>query len=281
MTDWPGQIARGRRLAEALAWLASGALVALVMAMGAALALWLPPMQGREVPESAVMVIDLTPLPPAPALAEQPEAAPVAPPPVAEPEPQPLPEPEPEPEPEPKPLPKPEPAPAPKPAPVAKPYSAPVAAKPEPPKQAAPKKAERPAAKPREKPAVKPKAAAKSEPAAEPKAASPKAQKPAQAGASASARGSASPDALAAWKRKVAAQLDRHLRRKSLGARAARLTATLRIDGGGTILGVSLAQSSGNAALDARVTAVLAAKGAVAAPPDGRPATLTVPVALR
>lgn len=280
MIDWPGQIARGRHLAEALAWLASGALVAMVMAMGAALALWLPPMQGRDVPASPVMVIDLTPLPPAPALAEQPEAAPPAVPPAAEPEPEPQPEPKPEPEP------LPEPEPAPKPAPVAKPDLTPVKAPPEPPKQPAPKKAEKPAAKPKPqepaaKPAKQPEAAAKSKPAAEPKATSPKAQKPAQAGASASARGTASPDALAAWKRKVAAQLDRHLRRKTFGARAARLTATLRIDGGGTILGVSLAQSSGNAALDARVTAALAAKGRVAAPPDGQPATLSVPVALR
>lgn len=278
MIDWPDQIARGRRLAEALAWLASGVLVALVMAMGAALALWLPPMQGRDVPASPVMVIDLTPLPPAPELAEQPEAAPPTVPPAAEPEPQPLPQPEPKPEPEPLT----EPEPTPKPAPVAKPDPAPVKAPAEPPKQPAPKKAEKPAAKPKpQEPAAQPKPPAKSKPAAEPRATSPKAQKPAQAGASASARGTASPDALAAWKRKVAAQLDRHLRRKTFGARAARLTATLRIDGGGTILGVSLAQSSGNAALDARVTAALAAKGRVAAPPDGQPATLSVPVALR
>lgn len=277
MTDWASQIARGRRMAEALLWLASAALVALVMAMGTALALWLPQAPGQDVPAQEIMVIDLTPLPPSPLPTEARPPAPPAP------EPEPVPEPAPEPQPEPAPQPQPQPPePVAEPAPVAEPQITPA------PDPAIAAPATRPLPRPDRSrtatnaaaPAPQTKAKAKAQTAkkAKPPAKAADAAPPAPASSAAPARGAADADALAAWKSKVGGQLARHLRRKSYGSAPARLTVTLRIDGGGNILGVSVVRSSGNAAVDGKVAAALLAKGAVAPPPGGHPVTPTLPL---
>jgi protein TonB len=103
----------------------------------------------------------------------------------------------------------------------------------------------------------------------------------AQAGTEAPRKGSATAKERARWHAKVAAQLGRHLKRKSWEGDRTSLAVSLRVDGNGRITGLSLASSSGDAALDAAVIAHLNRLGKVTAPPDGLGEPLQLPVNLR
>lgn len=260
MTDWVDHIARGRRRAEALLWLIAAAVIALVMAAGTALALRLPPAQGRETGAKQVMNIDLTALPPAPYVAEVPEAAPPAPPPEPDPEPEKLVEAEPDPKPAPvvKPAPDPEPQPEPELKPDPKPQ-----AKPD------PKPAQKPVPKPRKKAQPSPEKPRKTDAAPPPQKAS--------GGAAASAKGSANPNAVAKWQRKVAGQMGAHMRRLQT-TRELKLELAIAVAGDGRITGVSVVRSSGDAKFDAKAVALARRKGKIAPPPSGNPVTLNIPI---
>lgn len=265
MTDWTDHLTRSRRHLEPLFWVLAAATVAMLAAASAALALWLDPAFGRKDAETRVVVIDLTTLPQIDMVAAEPpraESEPVVEP-VAEPEPEPE-RPPPEPEPEPRP-PEPEPAPQPKADPVPAPEPPPLptpAPKPKPKPKAEPAKPQPKKAAP--KPAPKPAEAAQPQP---------------NAAAAAPVQGSAQASAMAKWKRKVQGQMAGHVKRKRLGSKA-KLVLSVQIDGAGQMTDVSVRQSSGDAALDAKVAAHARARGSVAAPPDGKGTTLILPITL-
>jgi protein TonB len=83
------------------------------------------------------------------------------------------------------------------------------------------------------------------------------------------------------WKSKVMARLERNKRYPS-GAQARHETGTayvrFRIDGGGNVLSISLAGSSGFAELDAEVVALVRRASPLPPPPTGISKTITAPV---
>lgn len=264
MTDWTEHLARGRRWAEAAFWMLAAAMVALSLAAGAALAVWLDVDMGTNSAKETTIIIDLNALPPVEALAQLPA--------VSEPEPQA--EPEPTPEPPPEPIPKP-------PPPVTKADVPDPLASPPPPK---PEPKPEPKAEPKPKPEVKP---------TKPKRAEAKPRKPAKAEAkpeaprmqvgsagSKASKGQASANARAKWHAKVQAQLTRQLQKKSFKAKGTRLTLRVKVAGDGSFT-ASLASSSGQADLDAAVVAQLSRLGRLTVPPDGKAETLRLPVVLR
>ena len=281
MTDWANPIAPGRRWIEAALWLAAAAVVALIVAAGATLALRLDLAAGKpDAPEPAIL-IDLADLPAVEALAALSEI----PEPVAEPEPEPAPEPAPESEPmaESEPMPEPEPVtdPAPQPQP---PELAPQVASLAPDSTPLPvPRPQKPEPKPDPKPDPKPR---KTQPESPPKPtlAKPTSAKPAPqvaqkgaAGAQAP-KGAASASQVAKWQAKVQGQLARHAKRKRLKAGGASVTVLLSVSGAGQITGLRLSGSTGTADLDSALTGHLARLGKVAAPPNGQPVTLHLPL---
>ena len=262
MTDWTEHLARGRRWAEAAFWMLAAVMVALSLAAGAALAVWLDVDIGTNSAKETTIIIDLNALPPVEALAQLSA--------VSEPEPQAEPEPAPEPTPEPIP----EPPPPVTKADVPDPLASPPPPKPEP----------KPKAEPKPKPEVKP---------TKPKRAEAKPRKPAKADAKPetprmqagsagfkASKGQASANARAKWHAKVQAQLTRQLQKKSFKAKGTRLTLRVKVAGDGSFT-ASLASSSGKADLDAAVVAQLSRLGRLAVPPDGKAETLRLPVVLR
>jgi len=100
-----------------------------------------------------------------------------------------------------------------------------------------------------------------------------------QSGAPASGAGQAtSPQAVQSWQAQVRQAVARHMSRTRVSAREA-LTATLavRVDRAGRVVGVSLAGGSGNARVDAALSAQARRLPRLPAPPDGRPRDLVVP----
>lgn len=269
MTDWAEHLARGRRRAEALLWLLAAAVVALVVAAGAALAAWLDVRAGLHDALEEAVLIDLNTLPPAEALAEVPE----------------VPQPEAE---------------AAPPEEITPPEEmediAPPLAEAEPavtPEEIAPPQMDDP---PEELPQVvstlpeppppppKPKREVKRAPKPEKLAeAKPPAPAPQQASAPAAARkGAVSASEEARWKSKVSAQFSRQVKRKSYAADTElSLVVAFRIEASGAVSRVSLRRSSGNATVDAAVLAQLHKLGKVAAPPGAKYWDIAVPLVVR
>lgn len=270
MTDWADHLARGRRLAEALFWAIAAAVVALAVAAGAALAAWFDLQAGQRSALEDAVLIDLNALPPAQALAHvpdvpQPEAEDAPPedipppeqveeitPPLAEAEPAPTPE-----EVEPPQVEDP-------------PEDLPQVASnlPEPPPP--PPKPKR-AGKPDPKRTPKPAKVAEAKPAA-----------PQQASAPAAGRkGTMTANERARFLAKISGQVARHLKRKRYYGNRLSLVVSFRVDGSGGVSNAALAQSSGDAGVDAAVLAQLRRLGKVAAPPDGRTESFAVAVTVR
>ncbi|MFZ0097889.1 MAG: TonB family protein [Gemmobacter sp.] len=271
MTDWADHMLRGRRWVDAVLWTLCAAIIAMCLAAGTAFAMWLDLRAGQDQALEDAVLIDLASLPATTALAEVPE--------VPQPEAETIPpdeiedasfeEPAPEtPKVEPDTFEPPEPAEAPA---LADPQDAlPQVAStlPEP-------------TPPPKKPTPRPKKVAKAEPAPKKPVETKAAPQKAQAGTEAARKGSANAKERARWHAKVAAQLGRHLKRKSWEGDRTSLAVSLRVDGNGRITGLSLASSSGDAALDAAVIAHLNRLGKVTAPPDGLGEPLQLPVNLR
>lgn len=196
-----------------------------------------------EVPASPLAPLTDLPddlRPPEPDLAEAlPDLTPLPPPDLTPPEP--------EPEPEPDPLPKPD-----KPKPQ-KP-------KPDKPKPEKPK-AEKP----------KPQAPPRTAPAPE----APRRVAAATGGGTASGQAAVSASQQATWESRVRQIAARHMARARIGARgAASVTLTLRLNAGGQVVAVAVAQSSGDAAVDAALVRH-AGRLRVPPPPGGRAPTLS------
>ena len=259
MTDWTEHLARGRRWAEAAFWILAAVMVALSLAAGTALALWLDVSAGTKSAQEITIIIDLNALPPVEALAELPPVEEV----TAEPEPEPAPEPPPV-------------IKAAIPDPLAPDPLAPVPeVKPEPKVERKPD--------PRPKPEVKPKAKKEAKPKAEPKPKkTAKAETRMQAGAvgSKASKGKATANARAKWHAKVQSQLTRQLQKKSFKAKGTKLTLRIKVAADGSF-SAAVASSSGKADLDAAVMAQLRRLGRLAVPPDGQAETLRLPVVLR
>jgi len=156
---------------------------------------------------------------------------------------------------------------APTPAPVAAPV-----AKAQPQPKPAPKPAAKPKAPPKAKAAAKPTPKPASEPSAKPAKPNPGSE------VTLSTRPKGSPAAVAKWKQKVQGQLASHIKRKRLAQTKGSLALTFTIDGSGAITSTTLSRSSGDPALDAAVLAHARKKASVTAPPNGRSATLTLPM---
>lgn len=284
----PGMSPR-RRLQALLLWLPAAAGAAGLFAAGAALASWLDVTAGEADGLQDALLIDLTEIAPVEAFSSLPEA--------------PAPEPEAAPEPEPEPASEPEPEPAAKaaepPEPAAPEATSPEPVSPEPAAQDAPPTAPAPPAplpkpsaeaKPAPKPEPKPEAKAQTKPQPKP-APKPKAKPKAEAKPAATAakptpgsdtklssRPKGSPAAVAKWEKTVQGQLAKHIKRKRFPFPKASLTLAFKINGSGQVTSVTLTRSSGNAKLDAAVLAHARKKASVAAPPNGKGATLNVPM---
>lgn len=278
MTDWTDHLARGRRWAEAAFWLLAATVVALSLAAGTALALWLDLGVGTKAGKETTILIDLSTLPQVEALAVLPPE-PVAEP-VAEPivesvtEPDPIPDPPPEPTPEPLPLTK---------AAIPDPLASLPPVQPEPKPKAKPKTKPKADPKPERKAEAKPKPKAAPKPKA--KADPPKktqAETRMQSGKTGSkaSKGAASANARTKWLAKVQSQLTRQLQKKRFEAEGAKLTLRVRIAANGAFT-ASIASSSGNAALDAAVLAQLKRLGRVPPPASGTAENLQLPIKLR
>jgi protein TonB len=272
VTDWADHMLRGRRWADAVLWTLCAATIALCLAAGTAFAMWLDLQSGQNQALEDAVLIDLASLPATTALAEVPE--------VPQPEAETTPPDEIEETPieeaaletptvEPDTFEPPEPEEAPELNDPQDELPEVTSTLPEPPPS------------PKKKQPPKPKKAAKAEPAPKKPAETKAAPQKAQAGTEAARKGSATANERARWHAKVAAQLGRHLKRKSWEGDRTSLTVSLRVDGSGRITALSLASSSGDAALDAAVVAHLKRLGKVSAPPDGQGEPLRLPVKLR
>ena len=280
----PGMAPR-RRLLALLLWLPAAAGAAGLFAAGAALASWLDVTAGEADGLQDALLIDLTEIAPVEALSSLPEAP--APEPEAAPEPEPASEPEPElaakaaepPEPAAPEATFPEPV-SPEPAAqdVAPPAPAPPAPLPKPSAEAkpAPKPEPKAQTKPQPKPAPKPAA----KPKAEAKPAATAANPTPGSDTKLSSRPKGSPAAVAKWEKTVQGQLAKHIKRKRFPFPKASLTLAFKINGSGQVTSVTLTRSSGNAKLDAAVLAHARKKASVAPPPNGKGATLTLPMRL-
>lgn len=263
MTDWTAHRQAGMRLMESLSWLAAAALVLVLAASSVALARWLDQRAGEG--QAQTVLIDLPPLPPAEAVADDPgpqpdaattlPAAPPPPPPAADdrPEAQEADD-------------TPELAEAP-PAPELTPTEAQPRADvalPEPPK-----------AEPQEKPVEKAKAPVKKKRKAEPK---PEAAAPAAKSGAMAAAGNAAPaDAMKKWVSSAQRQLARHMQRKNYDGRG-EVRLLFSVAASGAITGVSLQGSSGDAALDAAILAQGRRAPSLPPKPDGTAGQLVLPV---
>lgn len=262
MTDWAEHLSRGRRWVETLLWTLAAAVVALAVAAGAALAVWLDLRAGQQDALEEAVLIDLNTLPPAQALAEVPE--------VPQPEAEVTPPEEIDPPDEVEEI-------TPK-LTEAEPAITPDEIEPpqmeDPPEELPQVASTLPEPPP---PPPKPKREVKPEPKREPKPAKvaeakPPAPAPQKASAPVAARkGAATADARARWRSKAVSQVSGYLKRKSYNSSAGSLVVSFRVDGGGRISGVSLRSSSGDAAVDAAVVARIRQLGKVTPPPDGKP----------
>lgn len=260
MTDWSDHMLRGRRWADAVLWMLSAAIIAFCLAAGTAFAMWLDLQAGQDRSMEDAVLIDLASLPATAALAEvpdvpQPEAE-ITPPdeieetpieeaaletPAVEPDTFEPPEPEKAPE-------------------LEDPQDQlpdVVSTLPEPPP-------------PKKKQPSKPKKVVKAEPKQKKLAETKATPQKAQAGTEAARKGVTNANERARWHARIAAQLGRHLKRKSWDFDPASLSVRLKVDGNGRITSLSLASSSGNAALDSAVISHLKRLGRVTAPPDGQ-----------
>jgi protein TonB len=272
VTDWADHMLRGRRWADAVLWTLCAAIIALCLAAGTAFAMWLDLQAGQDQALEDAVLIDLASLPATTALAEVPEV------------PQPEAETTPPDEIEETPIEEAAlevPAVEPDTFEPPKPEEAPEL---EDPRDELPEVAStlpEPPPPPKKTPPPKPKKVAKAEPKPKKPVETKASPQKAQAATEAPRKGSATAKERARWHAKVAAQLGRHLKRKSWEGDRTSLTVSLRVDGSGRITGLSLASSSGDAALDTAVVAHLKRLGKVTAPPDGQGEPLQLPVKLR
>lgn len=274
MTDWAQHVAHRAVVPEPARWTLSAVSVVGMLVAGTALANWLDLRPGLDQGLQDAMLIDIASLPAVEALADLPPTSePPAPPAPAPDEPvvpeaiddiappedmaepaQLEPEDLPEPEMADMALPRQEMPPSPVPLPDKKP-----AKKPE--------KKQTAEARPKQEKARKPQPA----PAAASKAPKGKA-------AQASQSGTVSASQVERWRTKVSAQVGRHMQRARFDGRKVRLNLNFNITGGGQVTGVSLASSSGDAALDSKVLAHARRLASVMAPPSGNALSLTLPI---
>lgn len=280
----PGPSPR-RRLLALLLWLPAAAGAAGLFAAGAALASWLDVTAGEADGLQDALLIDLTEIAPVEAFSPLPEAP--APEPEAAPEPEPASEPEPEPAAKAAEPPEPAAPEATSPEPVSPEPAAQEAAPPAPAPPAPlpkPSAEAKPAAKPEPKAQTKPQPKPAPKPKAKPKAEAKPATKPAKPAPGSditlSSRPKGSPAAVAKWEKTVQGQLAKHIKRKRFPFPKASLTLAFKINGSGQVISVTLTRSSGNAELDAAVLTHARKKASVAAPPNGKGATLNVPMRL-
>lgn len=261
MTDWVAHRRGGLRLMESLAWLGAAALVLMLAASSVALARWLDQRAGDGAAQT--VLIDLPPLPPAEAVADdpgpQPDAAttlPAAPPPPPAADdtprdatPEDLPD-------------------------LAEAPALPKLASTETLPRADVALPERPKPEPKAKPAEKAKAPVKKK-KTEPK---PEAAAPAAKSGAAAAAGNAAPaNAMKKWVSAAQRQLARHMQRKSYDGRG-EVRLIFSVAASGAITGVSLQGSSGDAELDAAVLAQGRRAPALPPKPDGTAGQLVLPV---
>lgn len=261
MTDWVAHRRAGMRLMESLAWLGAAALVLILAASSVALARWLDQRAGDGAAQT--VLIDLPPLPPAEAVADdpgpQPDAAttlPAAPPPPPgadetprDATPEDLPD-------------------------LAEAPALPELASTETLPRADVALPELPKPEPKAKPAEKAKPPAKKKKAEPKPEAAPAAAK---SGAAAAAGNAAPANAMKKWVSSAQRQLARHMQRKSYDGRG-EVRLVFSVAASGAITGVSLQGSSGDADLDAAVLAQARRAPDLPPKPDGAAGQLVLPV---
>lgn len=272
MTDWAEHLSRGRRWVETLLWTLAAAVVALAVAAGGALAVWLDLRAGQQDALEEAVLIDLNTLPPAQALAEVPE--------VPQPEAEVTPPEEIDPPEEVEEI-------TPK-LTEAEPAITPDEIEPpqmeDPPEELPQVASTLPEPPP---PPPKPKREVKPEPKRTPKPAKvaeakPPAPAPQKASAPAAARkGTVSASEEARWKSKVSAQFARQLNRRTYSSDNLSLVVAFRVEGNGLVSSVSLVRSSGDAKVDAAVLVQLRKMRKVAAPPAPRYWDISVPLTVK